>query len=298
MHDAHTEHYLLPSASLQSFIDHAERVADDADRDALIDAWRAAADTMARIEDAEAGCADEPGILEIPDAMADHVDAFVGVPEVNRAFSRVPVSFGLIEIDATMTARGTLREATLEACRRRWPADLDDPALVAACLPVEPPARHDVRARFEHGAMTLLAEDPALRFLGARLRVGDEAAALEAGGTVDAGLELSFGRGPSVLHAVRHAGRLLLVDGHHRARVLRALGQTFLPCVISACADLDDVRAAAPELAGIDLDRFFEAPRPPLLRDFDRPALVHTHRVRATRRLLRVRVTVEEDRLP
>jgi hypothetical protein len=101
-----------------------------------------------------------------------------------------------------------------------------------------------------------------------------------------------------VLHAVLHAGRLLLVDGHHRARVLRARGQTFLPCVVSACTDLDDVLAAAPSLGDVDLSRLFEAPRPPLLRDFDRAGLVHTRQVRATRRLLRVRVTVEEDRLP
>ena len=144
MHDAVTEHCLLPGTSLQAFIDHTERVVDGADRDALIDLWRHAREAMARIEASEAGCADDPGILPIPDTMADHVRALVRVPEVTRAFSRVPVSFGLIEIDATMSARSVLREETPEACRHRWPAEIGSAVLAAACRPLLPaptPAR-------------------------------------------------------------------------------------------------------------------------------------------------------------
>lgn len=293
-----TEHFLLPSRPLQAFLDHVEPRTAACSRAELIERWRDARMAMTRLEERESGCADEAAILAVPQEMAAHVAAVTADPSVNRAFDRVPVMFGLIDIDATMCASAVSVGETLAAMNEHWPEAPDDAALVRACLPLGPRPSTGLRASFDGRTLSLTGDDEDLCRLDDALITGDEALASPGAGTVDAVLQLRFGRPPALLHAARLRGRLLLVEGHHRAQVLRARGEQYLPCLVSECADLDDVRDAAPALRDIDLARFFEAPRPPMLRDFARSALVHRYAATPLRRLLRLRLELTSQWVP
>jgi hypothetical protein len=253
---------------------------------------------MMRAEDKEAGCADDAAILAVPAEMSAHIDAVLADARVNRAFARVPVMFGLIDVDATMCAHATLAGDTLEAMSAAWQGGLDDPALVRTCLPLEARDAGDVRASFDGRTLSVSADDGELCWLHSALQSGAGASDVAGPGTIGATLQLQVGRAPALLHAVRLNGRLLLVEGRHRARVLRAAGETYLPCLISNCADLDDVREAAPAVTALDLERLFDAPRPPMLRDFGRAELVYRYEARRLRRLLQLRIEATAQWVP
>ncbi len=293
-----TEQYLLPATSLQAFVERVEQRGEPAGRAQLSDAWRAAREAMLRLEEREAGCADDAAVLTLPEDMGAHVAAVARIPEVDRGFAHVPVMFGLIELDATMCARHVLVEETLSALKAAWPEDLDDVQLVAACLPLSDWPVADTRASFHGRTLTVITDDDGLHWSDSTVVSRAAAAAVAGSGVIDAGLQLLLGRTPPLMHAIRMNGRLLLVEGHHRARVLRASGQAFAPCIVSSCIDLDEVRAAVPSLADTDLGRYFEASRPPMLRDFDRQALVYRYRARRLRRMLQLKIDVTTQWLP
>ena len=293
-----TEHVLLSALTQQRFLARLEQRAESFDRDALSDVWRAAREAAMRLEEREAGCADDAAVLPIPAEMAAHIDAVVGLPAIDGAFSRVPVLFGLIELDSTMASRAVLVDERLEAMKAAWGTLPDDPALAAACLPLESEPFASPRVSFDGRCLSILDEDERFQQIELSVETGSAALEFEGPGEVHAALRLLVGVPPPVMHAVRLNDRLLLVDGHHRARILRAAGATFLPCFVSVCADYDDVLMAAPALGDLDLDSLFEAPRPPMLRDFGRASLVHSYRARRPGRLLQWRIEASAHPLP
>lgn len=280
-----TEHYLLPSTSMQAFLSRLERRAPHENREALMETWWRARHAMYAIEAREAGAADAAAVLEIPHEMTAAVESRVATPMFRRASDRVPISFGMVDIDAVMCPRPVLREETLVSMRSAFAHGPDDAELVAICLPMEPHASGTDEVFFDGKAVSVISESEDIAVVpdvqAGSATAGEYPAAI-------ATLRHVITRPARWLHAIRKNGRLLLVEGHHRARVLRGLGETYLPCLISACGDDEDVQAAAPWLAGTDLARFFESPRPPMLKDFDRAALLHRYSAQRLRTLLRL----------
>ena len=89
----------------------------------------------------------------------------------------------------------------------------------------------------------------------------------------------------------------MLNDGHHRAYALRAMGLTHVPCVIQVCSSYEEVRLAATPEIHDNSDLYFESPRPPLLRDFDRPDLACRLTTERLRRQVNLRFKVESRQL-
>lgn len=298
MSDRVTEHVLLSALSQQQFLARLEHRSDEFDRDLLTARWRDARDAIARIAEREDGCADDAAILPIPPEMAAHVDAVIASPVIDRAFSRVPVTFGLIELDSTMSSRSVLVEERVAAMASSWGAAPDDAALAAACLPLDGQRVDTSRLRFDGRCLSIIDDTESLEQLEVSVQDGPSTAEIPGPGEVHAVLRVIVGTPPALVHAVRHDGRLLLVDGHHRARALRAAGVTFVPAIVSVCGDLDDVVAVAPRLAELDLEGMFDAPRPPMLRDFGRGVLVHSYPARRPSRLLQWRIEATSQWLP
>lgn len=293
-----TEQYLMSASPLRDFLERIEARAEPGDRADRIDAWRRAQQLASELETRERGCADDAAVLPLPAEMAPCVEALVRDPAVDRAFAGVPVMFGLIELDATMCGSPVMVEDTLAGMRASWRDVPDDPALAAVCLASRSAHRGTPRASFDGEVLSVSCDDGGLAWLGGTMPSGEAAPGADGPGASAVALHLHVGSMPPVLHALRLNGRLLLVEGGHRARVLRALGLTYVPCLISSCIDLDDVRAARPGIEALDLSRYFEAPRPPMLRDFDRPALVCRYRARVLRRLLRLKVEASSYWVP
>ncbi|MBL8328382.1 MAG: ParB-like nuclease domain-containing protein [Rubrivivax sp.] len=275
------EHFLMPVTSLDTFVERVQGVNPAADRAELVAAWRKAQHTMNALAGSEDGCADASAVLPLPPSMAAATSALAGNASMAQVFDTVPVAFGLVEFDALMASRPALWGDRLSRCEALVQgADDADERLAACCLN---PAlgQPELKSHWAGSTWTVVTDDPQASLRKEPVAGGVHAAPAEAQWRVVSP--------PPVVHVARHGGRLLLVDGHHRVRMLRNLGIGFVPCLISACDDLDDVLRVAPHLAALDVARWFDLARPPMLRDHDRPSLVHTHRACPPRRLMQLR---------
>ena len=104
---------------------------------------------------------------------------------------------------------------------------------------------------------------------------------------------LSVGFSANLLNTVRYNGRIALNNGHHRALALRAMGMTHAPCLIQPCASMEDLQQAASSEILNNADLYFDAPRPPLLRDFDNPLLTHSFAAPRMRRVVTIKLDVQ-----
>jgi ParB-like nuclease domain len=147
------------------------------------------------------------------------------------------------------------------------------------------PALPTLHSHFDGETWTVNADDSALGWMNAGWHRDAHGRAV---------LQLVAGTPPSVVRAAYWNGRLLLIDGHHRVRALRACGVNFVPCMVAACEDEADVLALAPHLRGQDLAPWFEAVRPPMLRDHDRVSLVYRHQARRENRQVQVKITYRQ----
>jgi hypothetical protein len=287
--------HLLTRLPLSALDDAAFGLGGGPIADDLLARWRRAQTKAAELAEVEAECADEAAILPLPGAMARHVARVLELPELQRLHRLVPVAVGLVEVDALMSARTWMDESRVQAHSQRIGKRPPDSALARLCMPL----RASERPVFElqplaGGGLSISGHGAPLQWLAPpRLRwQADGPAARAQSGQVQ--LDLAAALVPPVMHALRYRNRLLLRRGHHRARALRAMGLAYLPCLISACVHLDEVRALAPELSDADCEHFFEASRPSLLRDFDRPSLVAALPMPRQRRSYALRVQITE----
>ena len=293
-----TQHFLLADSTLQDFLSHMKEFSPHYEMDSLVDAWRAAERQMASLRDSETGCADQAAVLPLPPPMTPHAQAIENSPEARLAHSRVPVFFGLVEFDGMMTVKRALLEDKLEAARTQVGANLDDSELAAICFPSAHTPRLVSSSHWDGERLLVVSDDDDVRLLQFVAVDGKASESQVDPGVTAASLQLSVGHSLPLMHAVRLKERVLLVKGHHRARVLRSRGVTFLPCIISMCESIDDVLAAAPGLDRQGVERCFQVRRPCMLRDFSRSSLVHTFEARTRRRLLQVRMEVSSSLLP
>ena len=266
-----------------------------ADRAALIDIWREADKVLSRLLEKEAGCADQAVVLPLPPAMAPHAAALQACAHTNLAHSLVPVLFGLVEFDGLMTCKHTLQQAKLDAVQSRLPTAPEDPELASMCLALPGAPASAAVGRWDGERLLVVCEDADVRLLQVTHATEPSTAAP---GMALAALQLTVGTTLPAMHVVKLDGRVLMAKGHHRARVLRAMGVNYLPCLVSVCESIDDVLAAAPTLNPRAVERCFDAERPAMLRDFGRSALVHSYEARSRRRLLQLKLEVSSQWLP
>jgi hypothetical protein len=257
---------------------------------ALLERWRVAQGRLAALAETESMLADDPPMLPCPPALQSRVQDMIAEPSVQQAFDLTPVTVALVEIDSLMVADACAWASDLQAWQpRALAAARDDAHLGALCLSAT--ERDDaLRAAPNRRGWQLVSSSRPVRVLGQ-----------QAEQTPQGQLRLTtvLGVPPPVVHAVRFGGRLLLVDGLHRARALRSCGVAYMPCLVSVCADLREVAALVPGMTVDRLQPLFDAPRPPLMRDFDRHRMVGVATV--PRRAWRVEATwptIDGDWLP
>lgn len=269
-----------------------------ADSDSLIDIWRAAQLALGRLPEREQDCANLAAVLPLPAAMLDQSNVVLQSRAVQQAHSLVPVGFGLVEFDAMMTTRQTLNEGKLSAVRSSVTAYPDDTELANICLSLSPPPARVSMNRWDGQRLLIVTDSDDFRLLSCDASLANSSHSLITPGIAQASLQWVMGTSLPVMHVVRMDGRVLLVKGHHRAQVLRALGVKHLPCLISSCESIDDVLAAAPTLSRRAVELCFSQRRPPMARDFDRSAFVHQHEVAARQLLVQVKVDFTSNWLP
>ncbi len=257
--------------------------------------WRGAAARYGQLALEQAGAADQPQIKPLPAAAAAHVAKLLVLPAFRETFNDVPVAFGMVELERLVVSQYTLTQATVRsvaAGQRPSPGQL-----ARICLPLGPTQTSVKLAGRDDDLFSFIADAHDMRYLGATVLNAAQISGLAMRGHVQKVVALCVGYSTNLLNAVRYNGRLVLNNGHHRAYALRAQGVSHVPCVIQTCATFEEVRLAATEEIVDNSDLYFEAPRPPLLRDFDDPLLTCQLRMPRLRRELRLRVSSDSRQL-
>jgi hypothetical protein len=287
---------------MQAFLAHMDAFGQGPGNSEWVDVWIAAQLAFRRLQEKEAGCADDAALLPLPASMQAQAQAVQQCVHTSLAHSRVPVAFNLVEFDGLMSSSCVLQQAQLQAVQARVQTAPDDAELAAICLQTaaarDATGTPETVASWDGNGLSVLSSDRNIRLLQAQLVSALAPGLPPAPGLAAAALQVAVGSSVPVMHVAKLDGRALLVKGHHRARVLRALGVNYLPCLVSVCTSTDDVLAVAPWLQRSQVEAQFESPRPVMVRDFDRPSLVHSHEARTRRRLLQLKLEVSAQWLP
>ncbi|QCB47736.1 hypothetical protein [Hydrogenophaga sp. PAMC20947] len=290
------ERFLMGPGQLDSWLEDAEalRLSQPMpDRAALTDLWRAGQAEYARLELSEPGIADRPAVKPLPKAMDKHIAALVEREGVSRTFDTVPVAFGLVPLDALIVSQYSMTRAVVDHIAAGHPAPISPRRLAELCLPLKAPAASFRLAGRSEREFTFVSDAHDMRFLDAQVIEPLSVQQAPVMGHPQAVVALTVGFSANLLNAVRFNGRIALNNGHHRALALRALGLTHAPCLIQPCASMEDVQQAASSEILHNADLYFNAPRPPLLRDFDNPLLAHSFAAPRMRRVLTLKLDVQ-----
>ena len=290
------ERFLLGPQQLQALLDQVASLGitgPRTTRSALSDRWRAAAQAYERLAKSEAGAADLPGVLPLPKAMGRHLAQLIELPGVRRTFDTVPVAFGLVELDKLVISQYSMTQAVVDHIVAAHPLPLSPRRLAELCLPLKaPPASFRLAGQSER-EFTFVADAHDMRFLDAQVLNPADVRLGEVMGHPQAVVALSVGFSANLLNAVRYNGRIALNNGHHRALALRQMGFTHVPCLVQPCISVDDLAQAATSEICDNVELYFHAPRPPLLRDFDNPRLTLTVQAPRLRRVVTVKIEVQ-----
>ena len=279
------------------FGEESAAAGEQADPSKIAQFWRAAAAIYRQLEVTEAGAADDPQIEHLPVVVQRHVDKLIEMPVFRTTFDTVPVAFGMVELDKLIVSQYYITRAIAERLRASCVPPISNKVLAELCLPTTPPGSDFKLAGKDSHEFVFVSGSHDMRFLGATLVDPASVTGLSVQGHVKAVVALSVGFSTNLLNAVRFGNRVVLNDGHHRAYALRAMGLTHVPCVIQVCGSYEEVRlAATPEIYD-NSDLYFESPRPPLLRDFDRPDLACRLLTERLRRQVNLRFKVESRAL-
>jgi hypothetical protein len=263
----------------------------------LADFWRTATAVYRELEVSEPGAADDPGIGPLPRSIEAHVAKLLQQPVFRQTFDTVPVAFGMVELDKMIVSQYSLTRSVLERLRARHASRPTPKQLAEICLPLAPRDDECRLASRDDGEFVFVSGAHDMRFLGATLIDPAGIEGLTVQGHARAVVALSVGFSTNVLNVIRLGNRVVLNNGHHRAYALRAMGLTHVPCVIQVCASHEELREAASREICDNSDLYYESPRPPLLRDFDRPDLACALKSARLQRQVRVRFKFESRQL-
>jgi hypothetical protein len=295
--DASTsERYLLGPQHLQELLDQVASLGVTGSafgREALAQRWRQAATVYEQLATREAGAADAAGVLPLPKAMAPHIARLVELPGVRRTFDTVPVAFGMVELDRLVISQYSMTQAVVDRIVENHPLPLSPRRLAELCLPLYPPAANFRLAGQSGREFTFVADAHDMRFLDAQVLDPVDVRQADVMGHPQAVIALSVGFSANLLNGVRYNGRVAINNGHHRALALRQMGFTHVPCLIQPCASVDDLGQAATSEICDNIDLYFHAPRPPLLRDFDNPKLTLSVKAPRLQRVVTLKVDVQ-----
>jgi hypothetical protein len=149
---------------------------------------------------------------------------------------------------------------------------------VPLCFPESGTSAVEVAVDQVQKSITVGADDAAFEVMGLRYSRQDETGPLV--------VSFMLGAPPPLVVVLRYADRLFLTAGAARVYRLMQAGFTQVPCVLRDAASLAQILSS--HARGFR-EAALAAPRPPLLPDFADPVLGVIVKLRATRRLIRIR---------
>ncbi len=293
------ELWLLGQAPLRKFLDFADDMCAEPaalQRPALVAEWSAAARYYGELASREAGCADHLVCGVLDPAMLPLADELIDSSAYVRTFDSLPTRIAMVELAKLVVCQNHVNAAFVAALMAELGPRPDPCALFRFCLPLAH-ARAPVQIRALGGKRFVFRSDSTdLRFHEALLLRPEQLDGYASFGSVAGVVGLVVGYSSNCMNAVcdDDSGRLLLHNGYHRACALLQLGVTHAPCIVQTVDSRDELDLVAKPLVAADPGYFFNAPRPPLLKDFADPRLRKLLTIKKVARMIEVNFEVRD----
>lgn len=272
------EAWLLGQAPLRKYLDFvddmgAPGLADQ--RTELVREWSAAALYYEELARREAGIADHPAVPPLDPVLAPLLRQLASSPAYTRTFDSLPSVIRMVDLAHLVVCQNHVTHSFVGRIKARLGPAPDPAALLRFCLPQEDgPAPVQLR---EAGSRRYVfsSESSDFRFHEPVMLERDQLADYRAFGPVAGVLALVVGFSCNFMNAVcdDDSGRVLLHNGYHRACALLELGVRYAPCVVQTVTSRDELDIVAKAAVASDPGYYFNAPRPPLLKDFLDPRI-------------------------
>ena len=266
------------------------------DQGLLAEEWRRANDHVISLEKAESGIADGIASSALPTSLTDLAERVRTDPSFAQTFRFVPVEFGLVELDRLIVYQKFINLGFVGLLKSAFPEKPTEVDIAQLAFGIDQPLPPVHQMQTSPNAFSFLCASNDFRVLDTSLLQPQQVLA-PSGGRPVAHLAISVGFGVNLLNVVSAEGRLILNNGSHRAYFLREVGVTHVPCVIQRVTRRDEL-----EFIGGDLqqnpDRYLQAPRPPILKDYFDPALRKVVAVTKKNRSVRVQFGYEQMDVP
>jgi hypothetical protein len=215
-----------------------------------------------------------------------------------RSYQVVPTDIGIVELDRMVVFQKSINLTYVRSLQRELGDHPTTDDVFRFCLSVQHPSPPVQTLQTAANSFTFISPSNDFRFVEARLFSPNELIGYVPQGPVTALLGLIVGYGSNFLSALSIEGRLILINGSHRAFALRDKGITHVPFLIQRLSRREELEVVLRGEVSEKPDLFLRAPRPPLLKDYFDPALRKMVQVSRKNRLVRVTFGVEQSDIP
>ncbi len=244
-----------------------------ADRRSIADEWRAANDHIRNLEEAEPGAADNPEVVDLPATLSNLASQVVMDPIFRQAFSLVPTRLAMVELDHLVVFQKHINLRFVRELVASLGTSPSPEEVLKFSLPLDHPVPPVQAGRTSPNSWAFVSPSTDFRFLEPALLAPGQVVDHAPSGPVTGVIGLFIGHGSNYLNAIQAEGRLVLNNGSHRAYALREAGITHAPCVIQIVSRRDELSAITSGELEQHPQRYLDAPRPPMLKDYFDPAL-------------------------
>jgi hypothetical protein len=286
--------------TVQDFVRNVKRSAIDGyneDDVLLAREWNRARDHMRELEVTQRGFADAATVAPLPHSMNEIAESEPLDAETVRSVQLLPYRWGLVELDRMVIYQKGIDLSYAERVQASLPSRLTDEQVFRIAMGNScdhPPV--DVTT-VDGNTFVFTSPSLDLRILSATPFNPTGKQPPNLFGHATAALGVFVGYGSNLLQAVHLHDRLLLMNGTHRAYVLRSSGVTHVPCLIQYASTRDDLDVVASLEIKSGFDRYFMAKRPPVFKDYFDDHLRKIIPVRRRKRVLQVQVTIQRSLL-
>jgi hypothetical protein len=263
----------------------------------LTEEWRGAARRIRELEDTERGCVDNAALLPLPDAIETLASEVLLDPVVARSLRLLPYRWAMVELDRLIVHQRSVDLAFISDLKRAVPSRPNHEDLLRIASGGIGSAPEVQVTRTSENVYTFSSVSSDLRFLDLALLHPNAVRGYDIPGRATKVLALFVGYGVNLLCALRMQGRLILINGTHRAHLLCELGVRRLPCLVREVACDEDLDLIGASEIKQSLPVYLRAPRPPLLKDFFDPLICKIIPVASASRLVHVQVNTQRSRL-
>lgn len=293
--------YLYALATQAEVREHVKTTAapvEQARLAAIMSGWRQAQIRVEEIMQREQMLADEVRYEPIPEECNEWLGELSRELLFQKTFQHLPVSFRLVEIDRLVAPQRMVNATYVEALQKRFPGQLDMPALLKICLSpqsVGEPLQYLQADRTTH---VFSSPNTDVRFLGSSIKPvsGGDLAYAEAGGVPAASVIAFVGYGYAPINAYLAGPRMILNNGFHRVYALRSRGVKNIPVVVQHITrpELEFPR----RIMGLPREYLLGARRPALIKDFFEPGFIIRLKVQQRLRVIKIHVSVSDTDVP